>query len=75
MSLLPRKKSGEPLKSSLKAKSTPAQGFLTVVTDPVGLSSSKIASTTLAHEDLRLHSQLEHVKFFLTEQKPLAVSR
>jgi hypothetical protein len=63
MSLSPRKKSGEPLKSSLKAKPTPARGFLTVVTDPVGLSSSKIALTTLAHE------------VFLTEQKPLAVSR
>jgi hypothetical protein len=56
MSLSPRKKSGSPLKSSLKAKPTPARGFLTVITDPVGLSSSKIAPTTLAHEDLRLHS-------------------
>jgi hypothetical protein len=73
MSLSPRKKSGDPLKSSLKAKPTPARGFLTVITDPVGLSSSKIAPTTLAHEDLRLHSQLEHAKPFLTEQKPLAV--
>jgi len=73
MSLSPRKKSGEPLKSSLKAKPTPARGFLTVITDPVGLSSSKIAPTTLADEDLRLHSQLKHVKLFLTEQKPFAV--
>jgi hypothetical protein len=76
MSLSPRKKSGDPLKSSLKAKRTPARGFLTVITDPVALSSSKITPTTLAHEDLRLHPpQLEHVKLFLTEQKPLAVSR
>jgi hypothetical protein len=38
----PEKKSGEPLKSSLKAKRTPARGSLTVITDPVGLSSSKV---------------------------------
>jgi len=73
MLLSPRKKSGEPLKLSLKPKRTPARGFLTVITDPVGLSSSKNAPTTLAHEDLRLHSQLKHVKPFLTERKPLAV--
>ena len=74
MSLLPRKKSGEPLKSSLKAKRTPARGSLTVITDPVSLSS-KSAPTTPAHKGVRFHSQLEHVKLFLAEQKPLAVSR
>jgi len=35
MPLLPRKKkAGEPLKSSLKAKRTPARGSLTVITNP-----------------------------------------
>ncbi|KAH9961113.1 putative phosphatase regulatory subunit-domain-containing protein [Russula dissimulans] len=70
-----RKKSGEPLKSSLKARRTPARGSLTVITDPVGLSSSKSAPATPAHKGVRFHSQLEHVKLFLAEQKPLAVSR
>jgi Carbohydrate/starch-binding module (family 21) len=72
--LLPRKKSGEPLKSSLKAKRTPARGSLTVITDPVSLSS-RSAPATPAHKGVRFHSQLEHVKLFLAEQKPLAVSR
>ena len=74
-SLLPRKKSGEPLKSSLKMKRTPARGSLTVITDPVGLSSSKSAPATPAHKGVRFRSQLEDVKLFLAEQKPLAVSR
>ena len=73
--LLPRKKSGEPLKSSLKVKRTPVRGSLTIITDPVGLSSSKSAPATPAHKGVRFHSQLEHVKLFLAEQKPLAVSR
>ena len=72
--LLPRKKSGEPLKSSLKAKRTPTRGSLTVITDPATLSS-RSAPTTPAHKGVRFHSQLEHVKLFLAEQKPLAVSR
>ena len=72
--LLPRKKSGEPLKSSLKAKRTPTRGSLTVITDPVSLSS-RSAPATPAHKGVRFHSQLEHIKLFLAEQKPLAVSR
>ena len=72
--LLPRKKSGEPLKSSLKARRTPTRGSLTVITDPVSLSS-RSAPATPANKGVRFHSQLEHVKLFLAEQKPLAVSR
>ena len=72
--ILPRKKSGEPLKSSLKAKRTPTRGSLTVITDPASLSS-RSAPTTPGHKGVRFHSQLEHVKLFLAEQKPLAVSR
>ena len=70
-----RKKSGEPLKSSLKSKRTPARGSLTVVTDPVVLSSSKSAPATPTHKGVRFDAQLEHVKHFLAEQKPIAVSR
>ena len=74
MPLLPRKKSGEPLKSSLKVKRTPTRGSLTVITDPVSLNS-RSAPATPAHKGVRFHSQLEQVKLFLAEQKPLAVSR
>ena len=70
-----RKKSGEPLKSSLKVKRTPARGSLTVITDPVVLSSSKSAPATPAHKGVRFNAQLEQVKHFLAEQKPIAVSR
>lgn len=70
-----RKKSGEPLKSSLKAKRTPTRGSLTIITDPVSLSSSKSAPATPANKGVRFHSQLEQVKHFLAEQKPIAVSR
>jgi hypothetical protein len=74
---LPRKKSGELLKSSLKGKRTPSRDSLTGITDPVcGLrsSESKSAPATPAHKGVHFPSQLEHVKLFLAEQKPLAVS-
>ena len=66
---LPRKKSGEPLKPSLKVK-THSRGSLTVITDP-----SKSAPATPSHKGVHFHSQLEDVRLFLTRQKPLAVSR
>ena len=67
---LPRAKSGKPLKSSLKARRA-----LSVITDPVNSSSCKSAPATPARKGVRFHSQLEHVKFFLAKQKPIAVSR
>ncbi|KXN91989.1 Protein phosphatase 1 regulatory subunit 3D [Leucoagaricus sp. SymC.cos] len=64
-----RKKSGEPVKSSLKS-SRSARSNLSIVTT---CSSSKGEPSTpkVVHFD----TQLEHVKLFLAEQKPLAVSR
>ena len=70
-----RKKLGEPLKSSLKLRRAHPRGPLSVIADSVDSSSSKCASATLAHKGVRFHSELEHVKFFLAKQKPLAVSR
>ncbi|KAF8496752.1 carbohydrate-binding module family 21 protein [Russula emetica] len=75
MSSLPREKSGEPLKSSLKMRRAHSQGSIPVITDPVNSSSSKNAPAMPAHKGVRFHSQLEHVKLFSTKQKPLAVSR
>lgn len=68
-----RKKSGEPLKSSLKSRRPIVRGDLSVVTGP--LSSKSEPSTPTCIKSVHFDSQLEHVKLFLAEQKPLAVSR
>ncbi|KAH9914470.1 putative phosphatase regulatory subunit-domain-containing protein [Fomitopsis serialis] len=77
---LTRKKSGEPLKSSLKSRRAVVRGDLSVVTGggaEAEASLSKSEPTTPVHSSKSVHfdSQLEHVKLFLAEQKPLAVSR
>lgn len=70
---LVRKKSGEPLKSSLKSRRSVVRGDLSVVT---GLSASKSEPNTPTHiKSVHFDDKLEHVKLFLAEQKPLAVSR
>lgn len=65
-----RKKSGQLVKSSLKASKPVIRGSLSVVTGAVA-SKSEPATPKAVHFD----SHLEHVKLFLAEQKPLAVSR
>ncbi|KAI0668387.1 putative phosphatase regulatory subunit-domain-containing protein [Trametes maxima] len=68
-----RKKSGEPLKSSLKSRRPVVRGDLSVVT---GISASKSEpSTPMGPKSVKFDSQLERVKLFLAEQKPLAISR
>lgn len=68
---LVRKKSGQLVKSSLKSsKSAPKN--LSIVTFP---QSSKSEPTTPMQKAVHFDAQLEHVKLFLAEQKPLAVSR
>ncbi|KIJ63325.1 carbohydrate-binding module family 21 protein [Hydnomerulius pinastri MD-312] len=65
-----RKKSGEPVKSSLKSARRPV---LSVVT---GGNFAKSEPSTPTHtKAVHFDSKLEHVKLFLAEQKPLAVSR
>lgn len=68
-----RKKSGEPLKSSLKSRRPVVRGDLSVVTGP--MSSKSEPTTPTGMKSVHFDSQLEHVKLFLAEQKPLAVSR
>ncbi|EAU81920.2 protein phosphatase regulator [Coprinopsis cinerea okayama7 len=64
-----RKKSGQLVKPSLKSsRSTGDVGYR-------GLTSSKSEPTTPISKAVHFDSQLEHVKLFLAEQKPLAVSR
>lgn len=68
-----RKKSGEPLKSSLKSRRPIVRGDLSVLTGPMSTKSEP--STPTCAKSVHFDSQLEHVKLFLAEQKPLAVSR
>ncbi|KAH7890054.1 putative phosphatase regulatory subunit-domain-containing protein [Phlebopus sp. FC_14] len=65
-----RKRSGEPVKSSLKSARRPV---LSVVTG--GTCAKSEPSTPTHTKAVHFDSKLEHVKLFLAEQKPLAVSR
>ncbi|KAG6873283.1 hypothetical protein C0995_000717 [Termitomyces sp. Mi166 len=69
---LVRKKSGQLVKSSLKPSKS-----LSLLTPCSPYSNSKSAPATPIHTPKNVHfdAQLEHVKLFLAEQKPLAVSR
>ncbi|CAK5279246.1 unnamed protein product [Mycena citricolor] len=66
-----RKKSGQPVKSSLKS-STPKQraSLNVVIGNSTGSKSEPTTPTRSVHFDTK-----QHVKLFLAEQKPLAVSR
>lgn len=68
-----RKKSGQVVKSSLKSsRSSSRSGGLSVFT---AAHASKSEPTTPTSKAVHFDSKLEHVKLFLAEQKPLAVSR
>ncbi|KAL0577331.1 hypothetical protein V5O48_004655 [Marasmius crinis-equi] len=66
-----RKKSGQPVKSSLKRSSF--SGSLSF--GPSGISSKSEPTTPTIAKAVKFDSHLERVKLFLSEQKPLAVSR
>ncbi|KAF5353164.1 hypothetical protein D9757_012648 [Collybiopsis confluens] len=70
--LVIRKKSGQLLKSSLKSKSS-FRGALDIT--PGGLSSKSEPATPTIAKAVKFDAHLEHVKLFLAEQRPLAVSR
>lgn len=72
-SRLVRKKSGQLVKPSLKSSSSCSKGGLSIVT--LGNASKSEPSTPMFTKMVHFDSQLEHVKLFLAEQKPLAVSR
>lgn len=67
-----RKKSGQLVKSSLKSSKSATRGSLSVIT--IG-KASKSEPTTPTSKAVHFDAKLEHVKLFLAEQKPLAVSR
>ncbi|KIY68748.1 carbohydrate-binding module family 21 protein [Cylindrobasidium torrendii FP15055 ss-10] len=66
-----RKKSGQVVRSSLKG-SRPAS--LDMFTAPTAGPSKSEPNTPSLSKAVKFDSQLEHVKLFLAEQKPLAVS-
>ena len=66
------KKSGQLVKSSLKSSKSATRNALSVITVP---QSSKSEPSTPSQKAVHFDTQLEHVKLFLAEQKPLAVSR
>jgi len=71
-----RKKSGEPLKSSLKSRPPTPRPSLSVVTG--GQASSKSEPATPNHmrsKSVSFANRLDHIKLFFAEQKPIAVSR
>ena len=71
-----RKKSGEPLKSSLKSRPPTPRPSLSVVTN--GQAPSKSEPATPHHirsKSVSFADRLDHVKLFFAEQKPIAVSR
>ncbi|TFK17396.1 hypothetical protein FA15DRAFT_605144 [Coprinopsis marcescibilis] len=68
-SRLIRKKSGQLVKPSLKTSRSAGDGV-----SGFGLSSKSEPATPVC-KAVHFDSQLEHVKLFLSEQKPLAVSR
>ncbi|KAK0210131.1 carbohydrate-binding module family 21 protein [Desarmillaria ectypa] len=71
--MIVRNKSGQLVKSSLKSTKTAPRGSLSVIT---GMASSKSEPNTPSlSKVVHFDAQLEHVKLFLAEQKPLAVSR
>ncbi|TFK34880.1 putative phosphatase regulatory subunit-domain-containing protein [Crucibulum laeve] len=67
-----RKKSGQLVKPSLKTSNS-TRGSLSIVT--MGGASKSEPATPTHSKAVHFDTQLEHVKLFLAEQKPLAVSR
>ncbi|KAE9393667.1 hypothetical protein BT96DRAFT_214938 [Gymnopus androsaceus JB14] len=71
--LVVRKKSGQLVKPSLKRSKSAFKGSLSV--NPGGLSSKSEPATPTVPKAVKFDSRLEHVKLFLAEQRPRAVSR
>ena len=71
-----RKKSGEPLKSSLKSRPPTPRPSLSVVTNGQASSKSEPATPNyIRSKSVSFANRLDHIKLFFAEQKPIAVSR
>jgi hypothetical protein len=78
-SMMVRTKSGVPLKSSLKSGRSTPRGSLSVFIPSPSSSAAMLASksepVTPSGKAVHFDAQLEHVKLFIAQQKPSAVSR
>ena len=70
-----RKKSGEPLKSSLKSRPPTPRPSLTIITGKTPSKSAPATPTHVRSKSVSFAERLDHVKLYLPEQKPIAVSR
>ena len=70
-----RKKSGEPLKPSLKSGTSTPRPSLSVVTGQPSTKSEPATPNHIRSKSVSFADRLDHVKLFFAEQKPIAVSR
>ena len=70
-----RKKSGEPLRSSLKSKTPTPRPSLSVITGQPSSKSEPATPNHIRSKSVSFADRLDHVKLFFAEQKPIAVSR
>ena len=70
-----RKKSGEPLKSSLGSRPPTPRPNLSVVTAQPSSKSEPATPNHARSKSVSFAERLDHVKLFFAEQKPIAVSR
>jgi len=71
-----RKKSGEPLRPSLKHRTpTPRPGLSVVTTRQAPSKSEPATPNHIRSKSVSFAERLDHVKLFFAEQKPIAVSR
>ena len=70
-----RKKSGEPLKPSLKARTPTTRPSLSVITGKPSSKSEPATPNHIRSKSVSFAERLDHVKLFFAEQKPIAVSR
>jgi hypothetical protein len=70
-----RKKSGEPLKSSLKSRIPTPRPSLAIITGKPPSKSEPGTPTHVRAKSVSFADRLDHVKLYFPEQKPIAVSR
>lgn len=70
-----RKKSGEPLKSSLKSRTPVPRPSLAIITGKAPSKSEPGTPTHVRSKSVSFAERLDRVKFYFPEQKPIAVSR
>ena len=70
-----RKKSGEPLRSSLKCRTPNPRPSLAIITGKFPSKSEPASPTHVRSKSVSFAERLDHVKLYFPEQKPIAVSR